>query len=93
MRWRRLSAPITALALLGTTTAFTISTPQHAPTAVLRVASGTPGREVRFRGVVLVQGEPMRLVEQTTPWEFRSEGDLVLAAFEPQARGPFSGWS
>ncbi len=30
----------------------------------------------------------MRLIEQTTPWEFRSDADLVLAAFEPRNRGP-----
>ncbi|HYT87170.1 MAG TPA: hypothetical protein VEL76_00490 [Gemmataceae bacterium] len=55
---------------------------------MLRVTSGTPGYELRFRGVVLVLGQPMRLVDQATPFEFRSEGELVLGAFEPQAKGP-----
>jgi hypothetical protein len=50
---------------------------------VLRVTSGTPGHEVRFRGVLLVLGQPMRLVEQTTPFEYRSDRELVLGAFEP----------
>jgi hypothetical protein len=50
---------------------------------VVRVTSGTPGHEVRFRGVLLVLGQPMRLVEQTTPFEFRSDQELVLGAFEP----------
>lgn len=56
--------------------------PRGFPT-VVRIESGTPGREVHFRGVLLVQGEPMRLVEQATPYEFRSDGRLVFGAFEP----------
>jgi hypothetical protein len=58
------------------------------PAAVLRVTSGTPGHEVRFRGVLLVLGQPMRVIEQATPFQFQSEGDLVLGAFEPQEQGP-----
>jgi hypothetical protein len=50
---------------------------------VLRVTSGTPGHEVRVRGVLLLAGQPMRLVEQSTPFEFRSDGELAFAAFEP----------
>jgi hypothetical protein len=56
--------------------------------AVLRVTSGAPGHEVRFRGVLLVPGQPMRVIEQTTPYELRATGDLVLAAFEPAVAGP-----
>jgi hypothetical protein len=56
--------------------------------AVLRVTSGVPGREVRFRGVLLVPGEPMRVIEQTTPYELRATDDLVLGAFEPEVAGP-----
>jgi hypothetical protein len=52
--------------------------------AVLRVTSGVPGREVRFRGVLLVPGEPMQVIEQTTPYELRATDDLVLGAFEPE---------
>jgi hypothetical protein len=55
----------------------------HGFPTVVRIDSGTPGREVHFRGVLLVQGQPMQLVEQATPYEFRSDGRLVFGAFEP----------
>jgi hypothetical protein len=58
------------------------------PAAVLRITSGTPGHEVRFRGVLLVLGQPMRVIEEATPFQFQSDGDLVLGAFEPQEQGP-----
>ena len=51
--------------------------------SVLRVTSGTPGHNVPFRGVLLLAGQPMRLVEQSTPFELRSERELTFAAFEP----------
>jgi hypothetical protein len=51
--------------------------------SVLRVTSGTPGHTVPFRGVLLLAGQPMRLVEQSTPFELRSEKELTFAAFEP----------
>jgi hypothetical protein len=38
--------------------------------------------------VLLVLGQPMRVVEQATPFQFESEGALVLGAFEPQEQGP-----
>jgi hypothetical protein len=50
---------------------------------VVRVSSGTPGHEVGIRGVMLVLGQPMQLVEHTTPFEFRADRPLVFAAFEP----------
>jgi hypothetical protein len=53
------------------------------PATVVRVSSGTPGHEVDVRGVMLVLGEPMQLVEHTTPFEFRADLPLVFAAFEP----------
>jgi hypothetical protein len=53
------------------------------PPTVVRVTSGTPGHEVRLRGVVLVLGQPMQVVVQTTSYEGRSEDRLVFAAFEP----------
>jgi hypothetical protein len=58
---------------------------RHAPpaTTIVRVSSGTPGHEVRFRGVLLILGQPMQLVEQATPFEVRSDRRLVFAAFEP----------
>jgi hypothetical protein len=56
--------------------------------AVLRVTSGVPGHEVRFRGVLLVPGEPMRVIERTTPYELRATDDLVLGAFGPEVPGP-----
>lgn len=61
------------------------ATRQSAPTAatVVRLRSGTPGHEVRFRGVLLVLGQPMQVVEQATPFEFQSDRRLVFAAFEP----------
>jgi hypothetical protein len=37
--------------------------------------------EVRVRGVLLLAGQPMRLVEQSTPFEFRSEAEMTFAAF------------
>jgi hypothetical protein len=58
---------------------------QHSPdsTTVVRVSSGTPGHEVGVRGVMLVLGQPMQVVEHTTPFEFRADRPLVFAAFEP----------
>jgi hypothetical protein len=55
--------------------------------SVLRVTSGTPGQEVRFRGVSLLARQQRRLVEQSTPFEFRSLGELTFAAFEPTGSG------
>jgi hypothetical protein len=73
----------TLVALIGATVVG--ATSQGAPTAatMVRVSSGTPGHEVRVRGVLLVLGQPMELVEQATPFEFRSDSRLVFAAFEP----------
>jgi hypothetical protein len=57
---------------------------QHRPAGtVVRVSSGTPGHEVGIRGVMLILGRPMQLVEHTTPFEFRADRPLVFAAFEP----------
>ena len=76
---------LTAATLLG---ASPVVEADPVPATVLRVTSGTPGHEVRFRGVLLVLGRPMRVIEQATPFQFQSEGELVLGAFEPQERGP-----
>ena len=80
MPWRY---SIALIVLLGFTAAEADS--QHRPDSatVVRVSSGTPGHEVGIRGVMLVLGQPMRLVEHTTPFEFRADRPLVFAAFEP----------
>jgi hypothetical protein len=70
------------LTLIGATVVGASARNGSSPT-VVRVTSGTPGHEVRFRGVLLVLGQPMRLVEETTPYELRSDRELVLGAFEP----------
>ena len=78
--------------LLGLIAAVTLGGAAEAPSrdgsrppglSVLRVTSGTPGHEVRVRGVLLLAGQPMRLVDQSTPFEYRSEGEMTFAAFEP----------
>jgi hypothetical protein len=46
------------------------------------VTAGTDGHKVPFRGVLLVSGQPMRVVEETTPFELHSAGALTFAAFE-----------
>jgi hypothetical protein len=58
--------------------------PQIEP--AVRIASGTPGLEVPVRGVILVAGQAMQVVERTTPFEFRPASRLVFAAFEPADR-------
>jgi hypothetical protein len=77
-----------AFTLAAATLAFA-SKPSSMPASgeLLRVTSGTPGHEVIFRGVLLVAGEPMRIVEQSTPFEFRPNGELTLGAFEPRVEG------
>jgi hypothetical protein len=79
---------LTAAALLGASPVVGADPVATWPATVLRVTSGTPGHEVCFRGVLLVLGQPMRVIEQATPFQFQSEGELVLGAFEPQERGP-----
>jgi hypothetical protein len=78
--------------LLGLIAAVTLGEATAAPSrdnspplglSLLRVTSGIPGHEVRVRGVLLLAGQPMRLVEQSTPFEFRSEAEMTFAAFEP----------
>ena len=51
--------------------------------AVVHLSSTRPGREVRFQGVMLVAGRPMRVIEGVTPFEWRSDRPLIFAAFEP----------
>jgi hypothetical protein len=87
MLWRRLGILPAAAAFIGTTIALAQGHVARSPT-LLRVVSATPGHEVSVRGVVLVVGQPMQVVEQTTPFELRSEGELVLGAFERQGEGP-----
>jgi hypothetical protein len=79
---------LTSAALLGASPAVVADRVAPWPSAILRVTSGTPGHEVRFRGVLLVLGQPMQVVEQATPFQFESEGAPVLGAFEPQEQGP-----
>lgn len=79
---RRSTALGIFITLIGAAVVGATARNESLPT-VVRVTSGTPGHEVRFRGVPLVLGQPMRLVEQTTPFEFRSDQELVLGAFEP----------
>jgi hypothetical protein len=80
---RSLLGLIAAVALGGATTPPSYDGPTLRGPNVLRVTSGTPGHEVHVRGVLLLAGQPMRLVEQSTPFEFRSDGELAFAAFEP----------
>jgi hypothetical protein len=82
MHCRRAVALGIFITLVGATLVWASARTGSSPTLV-RVTSGTPGHEIRFRGVLLVLGQPMRLVEQTTPFEFRSDRELVLGAFEP----------
>jgi hypothetical protein len=56
-------------------------------TTLVKVSSVTLGLEVRFRGILLLPGEPMRVVEMRTPAVIRTEGPLVLGAFEPLEKG------
>ena len=85
MRWRFIVL-LVSLALGATIVeAMNVSAARGSSTFV-RVTSGTPGHEVPPRGVVLVLGEPMQVVTQTTPYEVHSESRLVFAAFE--AAGP-----
>jgi hypothetical protein len=79
---------LAALTLLGASPDEAADPVAAWPAAVLRVTSGTPGHEVRFRGVLLVLGQPMQVIEQATPFQFQSKGELVLGAFEPQEQGP-----
>jgi hypothetical protein len=82
-RWITLGTLVT---LVGATVVG--ATSRAAPTtAVVRLTSGTPGHEVRFRAVLLVRDQPMRVVEETTPFEVRPDGQLVLGAFEPVGPG------
>jgi hypothetical protein len=72
-----------AVALAGATIAPAVneaSTP--ADPSVLRVTSGTAGHSVPFRAVLLRSGQPMRVVEETTPFELPSAAELTFAAFE-----------
>jgi hypothetical protein len=80
MPWRHSIALVVLLAL---TAAEANGQDGPAPATVIRVSSGTPGHEVGIRGVMLVLGQPMRLVEHATPFEFRADRPLVFAAFEP----------
>jgi hypothetical protein len=79
---------IAATLTLGGATATLVRNQVSAPpgAGLLRVTSGTPGHEVAVRGVLLFAGHPMRVVEQSTPFEFRAEGGLTFAAFEAVER-------
>jgi hypothetical protein len=80
MRCRHSLAIVVLLAL---TAAKADGQQRPAAATVVRVSSGTPGHEVGIRGVMLVLGQPMQVVEHTTPFEFRADRPLVFAAFEP----------
>jgi hypothetical protein len=73
----------TLVTLISATAGEATSQSAPMPATVVRITSGTPGHEVRVRGVLLVFGQPMQVVEQATPFEFRSARPLVFAAFEP----------
>jgi hypothetical protein len=63
---RSLLGFIAAVTLGGATAAFARdAVVTSTGVTVLRVTSGTPGLKVRFRGVLLLAGQPMRLVEQS----------------------------
>jgi hypothetical protein len=82
---RRSIALASAVTLIAAAT--TGATPRNDAPAntVFRLISGTPGLEVPVRGVLLVQDEPMQVIQRTTPFELRSDRRLVFAAFEPAA--------
>jgi hypothetical protein len=79
-------AVLVALPLLLTGASLPAVSGSSAPVrgVTLRVTSAIPGRQVPLRGVVLIAGEPMRLVEQPTPFELKADARVALAAFEPQ---------
>jgi len=58
---------LASVALLGAGPAEVADPVAAWPAAILRVTSGTLGHEVRFRGVLLVLGQPMQVSEQATP--------------------------
>jgi hypothetical protein len=76
-----LGAVVTLLA--ATVVDATDQRPAASASTIVRVSSATPGREVRVHGVVLVHGRPMQVLERATPFELRSDRELVFAAFEP----------
>jgi hypothetical protein len=80
---RSLLGLVAAVTLGGAPAAQSRDVSMSSGVSVLRVTSGTPGHTVPFRGVLLLVGQPMRLVEQSTPFELRSEKELTFAAFEP----------
>jgi hypothetical protein len=87
MFWRRLGILLGTAVLTGTANVGAQGSVTPLST-VLRVNSGTPGHEVRFRGVLLVPGQPMQVVEEITPFELRLPEALVLGAFERDGHGP-----
>jgi hypothetical protein len=83
MLWQYSMGLLIAGALLGAGGVdWTASTGRDDDT-VLHLSSSLPGREVRFQGVILVVGQPMRVVQGTTPFQWHADRPLVFAAFEP----------
>lgn len=87
MVWIRgsVAAIVAALTLAQSTPASTAG--RKEPTTLLRISSAALGLEVRFRGILLLPGEPMRVVELRTPMVIRTKAPLILAAFEPLEAG------
>jgi hypothetical protein len=75
MPWRH---SIALVGLLAFTAAEADGQDGPATATVVRVSSGTPGHEVGIRGVMLVRGRPMQVVEHITPFELRADRPLVL---------------
>jgi len=60
---------LASVALLGAGPAELADPVAAWPAAILRVTSGTPGHEVRSRGVLLVLGQPIQVSEQAIPFQ------------------------
>ena len=54
---------------------------------VVRVTSATPGHEVRVQGVLLIASGSMRVVRQSTPFEFRSKVGGLVFDLDPSPAG------
>lgn len=73
--------------LLPALSSHTPTLPHREGPTVIKISSAALGLEVRIRGILLMPGEPMRVVELRTPTEIRAKTPLILAAFEPLEAG------
>jgi hypothetical protein len=80
----RLVALLMSIVGLGLGSAHDSSAAQagQAPTIRLRVLSDSPDEQVTFKGAYLFQGDRLRTVERSTPFEVTGTGPLALGIFE-----------